>query len=41
MTVKFHKKAFIQNTIEEALACFGGCSWRTDAPRLELFQNTH
>ena len=23
MTVKFHKKAFIQNTIEEALACFG------------------
>lgn len=23
MTVKSHKKAFIQNTIEEALACFG------------------
>lgn len=23
MTVKSHRKAFIQNTIEEALACFG------------------
>lgn len=34
MTCKSHKKAFIQNTIEEALACFGfiiliwiGISW--------------
>ena len=34
MTVKSHKKAFIQNTIEEALACIGfiilvwiGISW--------------
>jgi len=34
MTMKTHKKAFIQNTIEEALACFGfiflvwvGISW--------------
>ena len=23
MTIKSHKKAFIQNTIEEALACIG------------------
>ena len=23
MTIKSHKKTFIQNTIEEALACFG------------------
>jgi hypothetical protein len=34
MTIKSHKKAFIQNTIEEALACIGfiilvwiGISW--------------
>lgn len=34
MTIKSHKKAFIQNTIEEVLACFGfiflvwvGISW--------------
>ena len=34
MTIKSHKKAFVQNTIEEALACIGfiilvwiGISW--------------